>query len=250
MTNTRHSGGVVVAMIPARAGSERLPVKNLALLRGKPVIAYAIEAAREADVFQRVVVNSEDPRFGVIANRYEAEFYRRPARLATSAARSDEVVYDFLQHHPCDVLAWVNPIAPLQMGAEIREVVRYFIEKRLDSLVTVKDEQVHCVHRGKPINFSRRGRFARTQDLAPVQVFVYSVMMWRATTFIQHFERHGYALLCGRVGYYPVGKLSTIIIKREEDLALAEALVPLRGRLGRIPVRYHSLAGTDKRASG
>ena len=64
---TRPDRGSVVAMIPARMGSMRLPNKNLALLNGQPLIAYAIEAAKHAGVFDRIVVNSEDEVFQQIA---------------------------------------------------------------------------------------------------------------------------------------------------------------------------------------
>lgn len=239
----------VIAMVPARMGSQRLPAKNLALLSGKPLIAYAIQAARAAGVFDRVVVNSEDERLARVARRYGAEFYRRPAALASAQTKSDDVVYDFLQHHPCGLLAWVNPIAPLQTGEEIRAVVEHFQVRALDSLVTVKEEQVHCVFRGRPINFSRRGRFARTQDLEPVSAFVYSVMMWRTATFLRHFRRDGHALLCGRIGYVPVSKFSAVIIKRREDLMIAEALLAARRRLQQGVVRYHRLAGVLAGAS-
>ena len=56
----------VVAMIPARMGSERLKMKNLALLDGKPLIYYAIQAAKETSIFSRILINSEDDLFGQI----------------------------------------------------------------------------------------------------------------------------------------------------------------------------------------
>ena len=238
----------IIAMVPARMGSERLPAKNLALLRGKPLIAYAIRAAKAAGVFGRVVVNSEDDRLARVARRYGAEFYQRPASLASSRTKSDDVVYDFLQHQPCELLAWVNPIAPLQTGEEIRAVVEHFQAHALDSLVTVKEEQVHCVFHGRPINFSRQGRFARTQDLEPVSAFVYSVMMWRAATFLRHFRHDGHALLCGRVGYLPVSQLSAVIVKDREDLLMAEALLRARRRVQQGRVRYDRAALTSSGA--
>ena len=50
----------IIAMIPARMGSTRLTMKNLALLNGKPLIYYAINAAKDSEVFKRIVINSED----------------------------------------------------------------------------------------------------------------------------------------------------------------------------------------------
>ena len=168
----------IVAMIPARIGSVRLPKKNLALLYGKPLIYYAIKAAKEAGIFDRIVVNSENKIFREVADRYAVEFYRRPARLATSNIKSDFVVEDFIKNNPCDIVVWVNPTSPLQLGSEIRKIVDYFLKKKLGSLITVKNEQVHCLYKGRPVNFKINKVFSRTQDLIPFQPFVYNKLMF------------------------------------------------------------------------
>lgn len=228
----------IVAMVPARVGSTRLKMKNLALLGDKPVIAYAIDAARDAGCFARVVVNSDSDVFRGIAKRYGAEFYQRPEALGSSTTKSDHVVHDFIQRHPCDIVVWVNPIAPLQTAGEVRAIVDDFRARQLDTLITVKDEQVHCLYGGEPLNFRLDDVFAQTQDLTPVQCFVYSIMMWRTHTFAAAFDERGYALLSGRVGYYAVGRESSILIKTEEDLRLAEHVVRTRLAGAALPVRY------------
>jgi len=236
----------IVAMIPARMGSKRLLMKNLALLNGKPLIYYAIQAAKKSGVFNRIIVNSENILFSTIAKRYEVEFYRRPGKYATSSAKSDSVVYDFIRNNPCDIIVWVNPIAPLQTGEEIRDIVKYFLKKNLDSLITVKDEQVHCVYKGKPVNFEIEDVFARTQELTPVQPFVYSVMMWRSSIFLRAFEKKGYALLSGKTDFYPVSKLSAVIIKKKEDLKLADYVMRLASHGKDYKVRYGRTAQNPK----
>lgn len=228
----------ITAMIPARMGSERLPLKNLAMLDGKPLIYYAITAAKEAGIFSKIVVNSEGAVFGKIAARYQVDFYQRPAQFAASDIKSDMVIDDFIRNNPCDILAWVNPISPLQTKDEIRDIAAYFIREGLDSLITVKDEQSHCVYKGKPVNFRLDEVFARTQELVPVQSLVYSVMMWRTEVFKQEFEKKGYAIFCGKTGFYPVSKASAIIIKREEDLFLAESLLKLTREKNSRQVKY------------
>lgn len=232
---------VVAAMIPARMGSTRLAMKNLALLNGKPLIYYAINAARSSGAFDRIVLNSEDVIFGKIAKRYNVEFYQRPAQWATSQAKSDFVVYDFIKNNPCDVVAWVNPTSPLQTGGEVKDVVDYFLKERLDSLITVRNEQVHCIYKDKPVNFKLKEVFAKTQDLKPVQPFVYSVMMWRTAIFMRTFERNGHAFFCGKVGFYPVSKFSGIIIKREEDLMLADCILRAASKNKAYNVRYDKI---------
>lgn len=216
------NGQRIIAMIPARMGSTRLARKNLAILHGKPLIYYAITAARESGVFDRLVVNSENPVFGEIATRYGAEFYQRPEKLGGSTIKSDDVVYDFMVNNPGNITAWVNSTSPLQTADEVKKVIEYFCKENLDSLITVREEQVHCLHGGKPLNFSEEGLFAQTQDLVPVQRFVYSIMMWRNKTFMKDYKKRGYAFFCGKTGYYPVSKASALIVKTEEDLRLIE----------------------------
>lgn len=212
----------IIAMIPARIGSTRLPKKNLALINGEPLISYAIKAAKSSGIFDRILLNADDIIFNEIAERYEVDFYHRPEHLGSSTTKSDDVVYDFIKNHQSDVVAWVNPTSPLQTGQEIYDVVRYFQKENLDSLVTVFDQQVHANFDNCPLNYRTDELFAQTQDLTPVELFVYSVMMWRTKVFSDSYEKKKHAFFVGRVGFYKVSKLSSIIIKRKEDLKLAE----------------------------
>ena len=215
----------IIAMIPARIGSRRLKMKNLALLNGKPVISYAIKAAQESGIFDRIIVNSDSELLQEISEHYSAEFYLRPKHLGSSETKSDDAVFDFIQKHPCDIVAWVNPISPLQTGEEVRNVVQHFLDEDLDSLITVKNEHVHVVYENKPINFSIEGKFAQTQDLTPVQTFVYSVMMWKTKPFMRAMKKKGNGFFTGKVGYHPVNKSSAIIIKTEDDLRMVEHML-------------------------
>jgi CMP-N-acetylneuraminic acid synthetase len=230
----------LIAMIPARIGSTRLKMKNLALIAGKPMIAYAIEAAKASGVFDQIILNSDSVIFEKIAQEYGCEFYHRPEKLGSSSTKSDDVVLDFIHQFGGDIVVWVNSTSPLQPAQEIQEAVNYFNENDFDSLITVKNEQVHCVMDNQPVNFSFDGQFAQTQDLAPVQSFVYSLMMWRTDTFQEAMGRQGYAILHGNIGYYQVSKWSGIIIKTEEDLLLADFIA--RSRKEQNKVTYHPLA--------
>ena len=216
----------VYAMIPARFGSTRLKMKNLALIDGKPMISYVINAAKESGIFDKIIVNSEHHIFKSIADRYNTDFYHRPEDLGSSTAKSDSVVADFMEAFPeADIVVWVNSISPFQTGEEISKVVNYFINNKLDSLITVEDKQVHCNYKNQAVNYDSKGLFAQTQDLLPVQPFVYSIMMWRRDIFLHEFAKSGYALFCGNFGVFSVCKLSTIIIKTAEDLKLADLLM-------------------------
>ncbi|MDR2904823.1 MAG: pseudaminic acid cytidylyltransferase [Helicobacteraceae bacterium] len=72
----------VIAVIPARGGSKRVPRKNIRDFCGKPMIAYPIAAALESGIFERVIVSTDDPEIGEVAAARGAEFLLRPAKLA------------------------------------------------------------------------------------------------------------------------------------------------------------------------
>jgi CMP-N-acetylneuraminic acid synthetase len=215
----------ITAMIPARIGSTRLPMKNLALIDGKPMISYVIQAAQKAGVFDKIVLNSDAALFQTIAQRYDVDFYHRPEHLGSSSTKSDDVVFDFISNNPCDIICWVNPTSPLQSGDEIRSIIRHFQKNDLDTLITVRDHQVHARFDNSPLNYTTGGQFAQTQELKPVQLFVYSVMMWRSELFVQEYKKKGYAFFIGNTGFFPVSRESAIIIKRKEDLLLAEQVI-------------------------
>ena len=63
----------LIALIPARAGSKRVPGKNIKRLAGHPLIAYTITAALDSGVFADVVVSTDSPEYANIARHYGAQ---------------------------------------------------------------------------------------------------------------------------------------------------------------------------------
>ena len=87
-----------VALVPARAGSERVTNKNIRPLAGHPLIAYSIAAARQSSCLQAVVVSTDSPDIARIAEHYGAEVPDlRPAEMATSTSPDIEWVRHALE---------------------------------------------------------------------------------------------------------------------------------------------------------
>jgi len=231
----------VVAMIPARMGSERLKLKNLIMIDGKPLISYAIKAAKDAGVFDRIVVNSDGQIFKEIANAAGVDFYLREENVANSQTRADDVVHDFIEHNPADVVAWINPTSPLQTGQEVAQAVQYFFDNDLDTLITTKREHVHCNYRSQPVNYDLKEPFAKTQDLEPLDRFVYSVMMWNADSFLKEYSARQRAFFVGKVGFFPVSKMSAMIVKNQEDVELCKYIIEGRNQANKL--EYYKAKG-------
>ena len=77
----------IVALIPARSGSERVRDKNTRPLAGHPLLAYAIASARQAGIFDRIVCSTDNGKIAAVAQRYGADTpFLRPAKFATSTS--------------------------------------------------------------------------------------------------------------------------------------------------------------------
>lgn len=81
------AGRPAIALIGARSGSERVPGKNVRPLAGHPLLAYAIATARQAGVFERVLVSTDSEEIAAVARHYGADVpFLRPAEYATSTS--------------------------------------------------------------------------------------------------------------------------------------------------------------------
>ena len=88
----------VVAVIPARGGSKRIPHKNIKPFCGKPMIAYSIEAAKNAGIFDRIIVSTDSEKIASTAKEFGAEIpFMRPGDLADNYTGTDAVILHALK---------------------------------------------------------------------------------------------------------------------------------------------------------
>lgn len=216
-----------IGMIPARMGSQRLKQKNLREIGGVPTITRAIRKCLAAGVFDEVWVNSEHDAFGEIAKAEGIRFHKRPEALANNLATSEQFVHEFLTRHPCDRLFQVHSIAPLLTAPQVAAFVQGMMEGGYDTMLSCTLEQIECAYEDKPVNFSFSEK-TNSQELKPVQRITWSITGWRAKPYVEAFEAGKTATYTGNIGFFPLDRLAGHIIKTEEDLQIAEALLPLR----------------------
>ena len=89
----------MLAIIPARGGSKRLPRKNILDLAGKPLIAWTIETALVSKYIDRVIVSTDDQEIADISKKFGAEVpFIRPHQFALDSSTSIDVVIHLLDH--------------------------------------------------------------------------------------------------------------------------------------------------------
>jgi len=217
----------IIAMIPARMGSQRLKQKNLQEIDGVPLISHAVRKCLSADVFSEVWVNSESDVFGEIAKKERAGFHKRPEELANNQATSEDFVYEFFKCHECDYMVQVHSIAPLLTVSDITAFVNELNRKKPDVLLSVDEIQIECAYQGKPVNFTYETK-TNSQELDPVQRITWSITAWRRSAYLEAFDKGKCATYAGEIAYFPVNSLAAHVIKTQNDLDVAKALWNLK----------------------
>jgi CMP-N,N'-diacetyllegionaminic acid synthase len=140
----------VIALIPARAGSKRVPDKNVRLLGDHPVIAYTIAAALDSGVFDSVVVSTDSERYADIAKHYGAEVpFLRPVDMSGDLSPDiDWVEYTLNrfrdQKREFDCFSILRPTSPFRQTTTIQRAWNQFLtEDGVDSLRAVEKCKQH-----------------------------------------------------------------------------------------------------------
>jgi len=232
----------IVAMIPARAGSKRVPKKNIRLINGKPLIQYIIDATIESKVFSEIYVNTDDDLIKqFVSTRYpNVKIYNRPSELASDTATNDDFAYDFLQNISCDSVVQLLATSPFVSALNIQEFVSTFQDKELDTLISVKRNQIEAIFNNVPINFNASEHTLPSQKLTPVFTYACSLMQWNSHLFKKNFENNSgpYHGGSGKTGFFEMTGYSTIDIDNEDDFLLAEVVANKIGSNTTIEPKY------------
>ena len=122
-----------IAIVPARAGSKRIPHKNMIGFMGKPLIGWTLEAAKDSRLFDRIVVSTDDPQIAAVAQRFgiDTPFLREeavddlsPVSLATIAALKQAQRHWSEQY---DVVIQLMANCPLRGAADITRSYEHFL---------------------------------------------------------------------------------------------------------------------------
>jgi pseudaminic acid cytidylyltransferase len=122
----------IIAIIPARGGSKRIPKKNIKDFCGKPIIAYSICAALESKLFDKVIVSTDDAQIAQVAKEYGADVpFVRPSEIADDFATTNEVIAHALNWYKArgeefDLACCIYATAPLIRPYDLNCAVKLF----------------------------------------------------------------------------------------------------------------------------
>jgi len=130
----------VIAIVPARGGSKRLPGKNLLPVAGRPMIAWTIAVARESKYVDLLIVSTDEPAIADVARQYGADVpFLRPAHLAADDTTSVDTVMHALDSVGGDfeIAIMLQPTSPLRLREDIDGAIEAFVGSAASAGVSV-----------------------------------------------------------------------------------------------------------------
>ena len=228
-----------VAIITARGGSKRIPRKNIREFCGMPIIAYSIQAAREAGCFDEVMVSTDDGEIADVARGFGAAVpFMRSAATSTDHATTAEVMLEVLHAYAgrgraFQLACCIYPTAPF-VSAEALNRGRTLLEANgeLATVIPVTRfsfpvQRGVWVREGRLVPIQPEHMLTRSQDLEPAYHDAGQFYWVRVEDFL-----HERALVTSRTAAVLLPESQVQDIDTEEDWALAEMKFRLtRGRV-------------------
>lgn len=221
----------ILAVIPARGGSKGIPLKNMAVVGGRPLLAWTVEAALEANRVDRVAVSTDHPEIAQLAQDLGADVVMRPPELAGDAALTRPVIqhaWEEMERRGFDahLLATLQPTSPMRDEHHIDAAIKFMDDHPgADSLVTVQE----VPHQFSPGSLmSVEGEFALPCSTDSVL---------RRQDKLQYWARNGAAIYLtrseciqdfvwgGKTLAFPMDKIASVDIDDQSDLIIVDALL-------------------------
>lgn len=225
----------ILGLIPARGGSKGIPRKNVVDLGGRPLIAWTIRAALQAQCVSRVLVSTDDEEIAATARDHGADVpFLRPAELANDVAPALPVIahalaYADSQGWSVDAVAYLQPTSPFRTAADIDAAAALLAQG--DTVVSV----LTVPHNMLPSSLMRQRADGRLEFAVPPE----QVKLRRQDKEQLLYARNGPAILLVRRAVVEAGKLygesimpyvmpwrRSLDIDTPDDLDLVRDLLP------------------------
>jgi len=214
----------VVAIVPARGGTDRVPYLNIKRLGDRPLLAHTLEAARAATSVDQIVVSTEDPRVAEVARANSVDVLDRPSPLAADIPSLKPVILHAVETlesrgERADVVVVLQATTPFREAAAIDEAVERLVTGRYDAVISVTEDRTLNWRAQEGLLRPLFDREGRRDEQPPIYKENGAVVALRREVLAgptRFGERIGYLVLDKRAGF-PVHDL--------EDFWMAERLL-------------------------
>lgn len=217
----------ITAIIPARGGSKGIPKKNIIDFLGKPLIAWTIEFALQANLFNEIIVSTDSEEIAEVAVKNGASVKMRPDELANDTATAFAVVkHAFDNYVKTDNIAYLQPTSPFRCLPHLEEAINLLPD--YDSVVSVTNvphnmtPESIMTNNGSSLEFyasPEKRNFTRQEKPKYVCRNGPALLLAKSTTVLETGSLYG-----KKIGGVFMDTLHSVDIDTPEDLAIAKAL--------------------------
>lgn len=216
----------VVAFVPVRCGSKSIPMKNIKMFCGKPLVYWALKALDDSDKIDKIVLAIDCWQIEQALNEFKfskLELYHRKKENATDTASTESVMLEFLEVaelKPDDVFILCQATSPFTRAADFDNALRQYEQENADSLLTCcRIKRFVWKESGEPLNYDYEKR-PRRQDFDGLLVENGSFYINKVENILEKKNR-----LSGKIAVYEMPEYTFTEIDESEDWMVAEAIM-------------------------
>jgi CMP-N,N'-diacetyllegionaminic acid synthase len=222
----------ILAIIPARGGSKRVPRKNLKLIHKIPLVGHAINHAKDSKYINEIIVSTDDPEIAQVSENYGARIIDRPEELShdNTPREADNILIQVTNDleskgEIIDIIVLLYPTAPLRKTEKIDEAIELIINGGCDSVLSLVEDQGYYWRLDKnestlkPYNYDPNNR---------IPSVMHSFKQFKENKAIYVFTRDllvkTRCRLGGKIGHVTMSALDSIDVDNFDDLELCRIL--------------------------
>ena len=215
-----------IAFIPVRGGSKSIPLKNIKLLNGRPLVYWTAKAANDSDCINEVVVATDSDKIANVVQDFNLEkvkIYRRKSENAQDNSSTESVMLEYINAaklNPDDNFFLIQATSPLLKSRHIDEMYEKYLKEKSDSAMTgVICKRFFWTNDGIPINYDYKNR-PRRQDWNGVILENGACFINSVKNILRDKNR-----LSGKISIYAMPEYSAYEIDEPDDFIIIESLM-------------------------
>lgn len=205
----------LVAVIPVRAGSQRVKDKNIKPFAGKSLLEHKLELVKQLPV-DDIIINTDSEEAIKIAEKEGVSYHRREPYYASSKCSNSEFHHYLAKVTDSKDILIAQVTAPLISKESYENAIKAFYENDCDSLMSVKVLKEFIWYNGKPLNYSL-DNLPNSQDLPEYLVPTFGLVVVNREAMLESRSYIGKNPL-----FYKVSQMEAIDIDTELDFEFAE----------------------------
>ncbi|MBO5435492.1 acylneuraminate cytidylyltransferase family protein [bacterium] len=215
-----------IVFIPVRGGSKSIPLKNIKLLAGKPLVYWTAKAANDAKCIDKVIIATDSEDIKLVVKNFnlsKVEIYDRKPENATDTASTESVMLEYINSQSFindDNFFLIQATSPLLKAKHVEEMYEKYLSDKADSALScVINKRFYWTKDGKPINYDYKNR-PRRQDFDGYLMENGACYINKVVNILKDKNR-----LSGKISVYEMPEYTAVEIDEPDDFLLIEKLM-------------------------